>query len=50
MIKLKAPGKIYSFLSHQELSWALKKFIEPGDIILLKGSRGMQMEKILSFL
>jgi UDP-N-acetylmuramyl pentapeptide synthase len=45
-IKLKAPGKIYSFLSHQELSWALKKFIEPGDIILLKGSRGMQMEKI----
>ena len=49
-IKLKTPGKIYSFLSHQELSWALKKFIEPGDIILLKGSRGMQMEKILSFL
>ncbi len=49
-IKVKAPGKIYSFLSHQELSSALKKFIEPGDIILIKGSRGMQMEKILSFL
>jgi UDP-N-acetylmuramoyl-tripeptide--D-alanyl-D-alanine ligase len=49
-IKTNSSGKMYSFLSHQELSNALKKFIEPGDIILLKGSRGMQMEKILSFL
>jgi UDP-N-acetylmuramoyl-tripeptide--D-alanyl-D-alanine ligase len=48
--KLKGSGKIYTFLSHQELSSSLKKFIESGDIILLKGSRGMQMEKILSFL
>jgi UDP-N-acetylmuramoyl-tripeptide--D-alanyl-D-alanine ligase len=48
--KVKTPGKIYSFLSHQELATALKKFIKTDDIILIKGSRGMQMEKILSFL
>jgi len=42
--------KIYSFSSHEDLGTALSKFIGPDDIILLKGSRGMQMEKVLAFI
>jgi UDP-N-acetylmuramyl pentapeptide synthase len=50
-LKTKSPGAdINCFLSHQELATALKKFIKANDIILIKGSRGMQMEKILAFL
>jgi UDP-N-acetylmuramyl pentapeptide synthase len=41
---------IRSFSSHQDLAEELKNFIKPDDIILIKGSRGMQMEKILAFL
>jgi UDP-N-acetylmuramoyl-tripeptide--D-alanyl-D-alanine ligase len=41
---------IQSYSSHQELAEGLKDFIKPNDIILIKGSRGMQMEKILAFL
>jgi UDP-N-acetylmuramoyl-tripeptide--D-alanyl-D-alanine ligase len=49
--KTKNPAAdINCFLSHQELATALKKFIKANDIILIKGSRGMQMEKILAFL
>jgi UDP-N-acetylmuramoyl-tripeptide--D-alanyl-D-alanine ligase len=40
----------YSFDSHEALSKKLKQFLKPGDVILLKGSRGMQMEKVLAFL
>jgi UDP-N-acetylmuramoyl-tripeptide--D-alanyl-D-alanine ligase len=49
-LKVEYPGNINCFLAHQELTTALKKFIKPTDIILIKGSRGMQMEKILAFL
>jgi len=50
--KLRTRGfeNIYSFTSHQRLAKKLKSFIKKNDIILLKGSRGMQMEKILAFL
>ena len=41
---------IFSFKSHQELGEALREFMKPGDIILIKGSRGMQMEKVLASL
>jgi UDP-N-acetylmuramoyl-tripeptide--D-alanyl-D-alanine ligase len=39
-----------SFDSHEELAKSLKKYLKPGDVILLKGSRGMQMEKVLAYL
>jgi UDP-N-acetylmuramoyl-tripeptide--D-alanyl-D-alanine ligase len=43
-------GNIYSFENHEELGESIQKYVKPGDIILLKGSRGMQMEKILAYL
>jgi len=33
--------------SHDEAQEALRKLVRPGDTVLLKGSRGMKMEKIL---
>lgn len=36
-----------SCASHEEAQEALRKLMRPGDTILVKGSRGMQMEKIL---
>lgn len=40
----------FSFDSQKELAKALREFIKRGDVILLKGSRGMQMEKVLAYL
>ena len=37
----------YSFDDKEKLSFQLKKFIKPGDVILFKASRGMYLEKIL---
>ena len=36
--------------SHEEAADYLHKILEPGDTILFKGSRGMQMEKIIDML
>jgi UDP-N-acetylmuramyl pentapeptide synthase len=33
--------------SHEAAKAALKRQLEPGDTILVKGSRGMKMEKVL---
>ena len=38
------------FISHQELARALNEQLQEKDIVLLKGSRGMAMEKILDFI
>ena len=38
------------FDSHEEIADALLKETEPGDVILLKGSRGMKMETVLTYL
>jgi UDP-N-acetylmuramoyl-tripeptide--D-alanyl-D-alanine ligase len=35
------------FENSEEAAQFLKKFLRPGDLLLLKGSRGVQMEKIL---
>lgn len=39
--------KIHSFRTHEALAQALKADAQPGDALLFKGSRGMQMEKAL---
>nr|WP_200809450.1 hypothetical protein [Intestinibacillus massiliensis] len=39
--------KIHSFGTHEALAQALKADAQPGDALLFKGSRGMQMEKAL---
>lgn len=36
--------------SHEDAAAALRRILQPGDTILLKGSRGMKMEKILEML
>jgi UDP-N-acetylmuramyl pentapeptide synthase len=36
--------------SHEEIARLLKMKLKPGDLLLLKGSRGMQMERIMAHL
>jgi UDP-N-acetylmuramoyl-tripeptide--D-alanyl-D-alanine ligase len=50
LLREKGYEHIYSFSTHEDLAIALKKFIKSNDIVLLKGSRGMQMEKVLSYI
>lgn len=40
-------SRIHHFLSLKDLLVALQEIIQPGDWILVKGSRGMHMEKII---
>ena len=40
----------WCFESHEALADALKKAIQPGDTLLVKGSRGMKMERVLRLL
>ncbi len=42
--------KIKSFNSHRELAKELKNMAASNSLIFLKGSRGMQMEKVLEFI
>lgn len=46
-LKLKPSGKIYIGRSHQEIADAFMKDKQTGDCVLLKGSRGLSMEKIV---
>lgn len=41
---------VYSFDTYEALAQKYRQFYKSGDIILIKGSRGMQMEKVLAFL
>jgi len=50
LIKKKGYADAHSFDSHEALAKELKDFLKPGDVILIKGSRGMQMEKVLAYL
>jgi UDP-N-acetylmuramoyl-tripeptide--D-alanyl-D-alanine ligase len=50
LLKNQSDTSFYSFSSHEDLAGKLKDYINAGDVILLKGSRGMQMEKVLAFL
>jgi len=40
---------VHWYASHEMLARTLLDSVQPGDLVLLKGSRGMQMEKILDF-
>lgn len=41
-------GSTRSFQSNQEALSHLKKIINPGDVVLIKGSRGVKMEEIIT--
>jgi UDP-N-acetylmuramoyl-tripeptide--D-alanyl-D-alanine ligase/murE/murF fusion protein len=41
---------VFSCDSHKEAAHVLHEILQPGDTILFKGSRGMQMEKIIDLL
>ncbi|MEL6822443.1 MAG: UDP-N-acetylmuramoyl-tripeptide--D-alanyl-D-alanine ligase, partial [Calditrichota bacterium] len=38
------------YSSHESIADHLQDYLEAGDVVLLKGSRGMQMEKVLTYL
>ncbi|MBS0625749.1 MAG: UDP-N-acetylmuramoyl-tripeptide--D-alanyl-D-alanine ligase [Verrucomicrobia bacterium] len=38
------------FMSHKKLAQRLAELMRPGDVVLIKGSRGMELEKIFEFL
>ena len=48
----KAAGmtQAWCFESHEALAEALKKALQPEDTLLVKGSRGMKMERVLRLL
>ncbi len=50
VLRYRGFDRVYSFTSHEQLGKELKKFCKKGDTLLLKGSRGMQMEKVLAYL
>ena len=42
--------QVYRCGTHEAAGCVLRELLEPGDTILFKGSRGMQMEKIIGLL
>ena len=42
--------EVYRCASHEEAAGVLKRILQPGDTVLFKGSRGMQMEKIIDLI
>jgi UDP-N-acetylmuramoyl-tripeptide--D-alanyl-D-alanine ligase len=44
------PGDVFYYQNKQELLRSLKTIVKPGDVILVKGSRGMKMDEIVDYL
>jgi UDP-N-acetylmuramoyl-tripeptide--D-alanyl-D-alanine ligase len=44
------PERIHVFQKKEEAAAFLQSFLSEGDIVLIKGSRGMRMEEITEFL
>ncbi len=42
--------EVYRCSSHEEAAGKLRQILQPGDTVLFKGSRGMQMEKIIDLI
>jgi UDP-N-acetylmuramoyl-tripeptide--D-alanyl-D-alanine ligase len=49
-LKQRGYENIFWFKDHNKLALALNAFLKKGDYCLLKGSRGMQMEKVLGYI
>jgi len=45
-----APAKVHSFACNQEAATFLRHSLQPGQLVLIKGSRGMRMEEIVAAL
>jgi len=45
-----APERVHPVASHREGALFLQKFLQPGDWLLVKGSRGMHMEGVIAAL
>ncbi|NIW80641.1 MAG: hypothetical protein GWN16_14805, partial [Calditrichae bacterium] len=41
-------GNVYWYESHEEIAVHLEKILAPNDVLLVKGSRGMKMERVLN--
>ena len=41
------PEKIYRLSSPEEIADSLKYILKAGDLLLVKGSRGVQMERVV---
>ncbi len=43
-------NSIYAFQTKEEVASIMDKIVKPGDVVLVKGSRGMKMEYVVDFL
>ena len=50
MLPILGEERMQWFREHRELARVLKKQLQEGDTVLIKGSRGMTMEKVLEYL
>jgi len=47
---VEAGAKVFEFKDNMDAAKFLKEFVKSGDVLLVKGSRGMKMEEIVNIL